>query len=180
MFEKAQASGFRKRAAFAPASQKRLDSRLRSPLPFVEEPCPLSLPYGFLHPLTFTCVLRGTVREWRKKSEGSDAISVYFTNEIIYTIPFQEFAVPKRGLFSHFTLFHTRRISENSRSRFFIRLPPGIQEPDWSSGAWPGARLSHPGQRQDDGGETPFHLPSQRTKMPRELSGENKRNPRLP
>ncbi len=38
----------RKHAAFAPASQKRLDSRLRSPLPSVEEPCPLSLPYGFL------------------------------------------------------------------------------------------------------------------------------------
>jgi hypothetical protein len=29
---------------------------------------------------------RGTVREWRKKSEGSDAISVYFTNEVTYTI----------------------------------------------------------------------------------------------
>jgi len=29
-------------------SQKLLDSRLRSPLPLVEEPCPLSLPYGFL------------------------------------------------------------------------------------------------------------------------------------
>ena len=28
--------------------QKRLDSRLRSPLPSVEEPCPLSLPYGLL------------------------------------------------------------------------------------------------------------------------------------
>ncbi len=36
-----------KHAPFAPASQKRLDSRLRSPLPSVEEPCPLSLPYGF-------------------------------------------------------------------------------------------------------------------------------------
>jgi hypothetical protein len=36
-----------KHAAFAPASQKRLDSRLRSPLPSGEEPCPLSLPYGF-------------------------------------------------------------------------------------------------------------------------------------
>jgi hypothetical protein len=30
--------------------QKLLDFRLRSPLPPVEEPCPLSLPYGF-----FTC-----------------------------------------------------------------------------------------------------------------------------
>ena len=29
---------------------------------------------------------RGTVREWRKKYEGSDAISVYFTNEVTYTI----------------------------------------------------------------------------------------------
>jgi hypothetical protein len=38
----------RKHAAFAPASQKRLDSRLRSPRPSVEEPCPLSLPYGLL------------------------------------------------------------------------------------------------------------------------------------
>jgi len=36
-----------KHAAFAPASQKQLDSRLRSPLHSVEEPCPLSLPYGF-------------------------------------------------------------------------------------------------------------------------------------
>jgi hypothetical protein len=36
-----------KHAAFAPASQKRLDSRLRSPLTSLEEPCPLSLPYGF-------------------------------------------------------------------------------------------------------------------------------------
>ena len=33
----------RKHAAFAPASQKRLGFRLRSPLPSVEEPCPLSL-----------------------------------------------------------------------------------------------------------------------------------------
>jgi len=38
----------RRHAAFAPASQKRLDSRLRSPFPSVEEPCPLSLPYGLL------------------------------------------------------------------------------------------------------------------------------------
>jgi hypothetical protein len=38
----------RKRAAFAPASQKRLGSRLRSPRPSVEEPCPLSLSHGFL------------------------------------------------------------------------------------------------------------------------------------
>jgi len=38
----------------------------------------LILPYGFLHPLPFAYALRGTVREWRKKSEGSDAISVYF------------------------------------------------------------------------------------------------------
>ena len=29
--------------------KKRLDSRLRSPLPSVEEPCPLSLPYGLLN-----------------------------------------------------------------------------------------------------------------------------------
>ena len=123
---------------------------------------------------------RATVREWRKKSEGSDAISVYFTNEIIYTIPFQEFAVPKRGLFSHFTLFHTRRISENSRSRFFIRLPPGIQEPDRSSGALPGAGLSRPGQKPDDDGEIPSRLPSRRTKRLPELSGENRRNLRLP
>jgi len=39
----------RRHAAFAPASQKRFDSRLRSPLPSVEEPCPLSLPYGLLN-----------------------------------------------------------------------------------------------------------------------------------
>jgi hypothetical protein len=47
--EKTTCSGLwiQKHAAFAPASQKRLDSRLRSPLPLVEEPCPLSLPYGF-------------------------------------------------------------------------------------------------------------------------------------
>jgi hypothetical protein len=32
-----------KHAAFDPASQKRLGFRLRSPLPSVEEPCPLSL-----------------------------------------------------------------------------------------------------------------------------------------
>jgi hypothetical protein len=38
----------RRHVAFAPASQKRLDVRLRSPLPSVEEPCPLSLPYGLL------------------------------------------------------------------------------------------------------------------------------------
>jgi hypothetical protein len=38
----------RKHAAFAPACQKRLGSRLRSPLPSVEEPCPLSLSHGFL------------------------------------------------------------------------------------------------------------------------------------
>jgi hypothetical protein len=38
----------RQHAAFAPASQKRLGFRLRSPLPSVEEPCPLSLPHGFL------------------------------------------------------------------------------------------------------------------------------------
>ncbi len=37
----------RKHAAFAPASQKRLGSRLRSPLPTVKEPCPLSLSHGF-------------------------------------------------------------------------------------------------------------------------------------
>jgi hypothetical protein len=36
-----------KHATFDPASQKQLDSRLRSPLPSVKEPCPLSLPYGF-------------------------------------------------------------------------------------------------------------------------------------
>jgi hypothetical protein len=39
-----------KHAAFAPARQKLLDFRPRSPLPTVEEPCPLGLPYGF-----FTC-----------------------------------------------------------------------------------------------------------------------------
>jgi hypothetical protein len=33
----------RKHAAFAPARQKLLGFRLRSPLPSVEEPCPLSL-----------------------------------------------------------------------------------------------------------------------------------------
>jgi len=48
----------------------------------VEEPCPLSLPYGFLHPLPFAYVLRGTVKEWRSKFDGSDAISVYFIYEI--------------------------------------------------------------------------------------------------
>jgi len=43
MFEKAQASGFQKHATFAPASQKLLGFRLRSPHLFGEEPCPLSL-----------------------------------------------------------------------------------------------------------------------------------------
>jgi hypothetical protein len=38
----------RKHAAFAPARQKRLGFRLRSPLPSVEEPCPLSLQTVFL------------------------------------------------------------------------------------------------------------------------------------
>jgi len=85
MSEKAQASGFRKHAAFDPASQKRLDSRLRSPHLFGSEPCPLSLPYGFLHPLPFAYYLRGRVREWRLKSEGSDAISVYFIHSITHT-----------------------------------------------------------------------------------------------
>jgi len=84
MFEKAQANGFRKHAAFAPASQKRLDSRLRSPLPSVEEPCPLNLPYGFLHPLPFAYALKRTVREWRSKFEGRDAISVYFSHKITH------------------------------------------------------------------------------------------------
>ena len=53
--EKTVCSGFwvQKHAAFAPACQKRLDSRLRSPLPSVEEPCPLSLPYGFFTPKAF-------------------------------------------------------------------------------------------------------------------------------
>jgi len=41
--EKAQASGFRKHATFAPASQKQLGFRLRSPHLFGEEPCPLRL-----------------------------------------------------------------------------------------------------------------------------------------
>jgi len=41
--EKAQDSGFRKHATFAPASQKRLGFRLRSPHLFGEEPCPLRL-----------------------------------------------------------------------------------------------------------------------------------------
>ncbi|UCE21159.1 MAG: hypothetical protein JSV46_02690, partial [Candidatus Aminicenantes bacterium] len=40
LFEKAQDSGFRKHATFAPASQKRLGFRLRSPHLFGEEPCP--------------------------------------------------------------------------------------------------------------------------------------------
>jgi len=35
-----------KHVAFAPAIQKQLGSRLRSPL-FGEEPCPLSLSHGF-------------------------------------------------------------------------------------------------------------------------------------
>ncbi|MGB2843681.1 MAG: hypothetical protein WBC02_02370 [Candidatus Aminicenantaceae bacterium] len=37
-----------KHAAFAPASQKLLDFRLRSPLHHGEEPCPLSLQTVFL------------------------------------------------------------------------------------------------------------------------------------
>jgi len=82
MFEKAQDSGYRKHAAFDPASQKRLDSRLRSPLPSVEEPCPLSLPYGFLHPLPFAYALRGMVREWCSKFDESDGIPAYFTHTI--------------------------------------------------------------------------------------------------
>ena len=41
--EKAQDSGFRKHATFAPASQKRLGFRLRSPHLSGEEPCPLRL-----------------------------------------------------------------------------------------------------------------------------------------
>jgi len=51
----------------------------------VEEPCPLSLPYGFLHPLPFAYVLRGTVREWRSKFDGSDVISVYFSHSFNHT-----------------------------------------------------------------------------------------------
>ena len=41
--EKAQDSEFRKLTTFAPASQKRLGFRLRSPHLFGEEPCPLRL-----------------------------------------------------------------------------------------------------------------------------------------
>ncbi len=43
--EKTVYSGFwiQKHTSFAPARQKRLGFRLRSPLPFGEEPCPLSL-----------------------------------------------------------------------------------------------------------------------------------------
>jgi len=37
----------RRHAAFVPARQKRLGFRLRSPLPSVEEPCPLSLQTAF-------------------------------------------------------------------------------------------------------------------------------------
>jgi len=32
-----------------------------------------------------TQALRGVVREWRLKSEGSDAISVYFSHSITHT-----------------------------------------------------------------------------------------------
>jgi hypothetical protein len=39
----APAFGFKKHAGFSPASKNLLGFRLRSPLPFVEEPCPLSL-----------------------------------------------------------------------------------------------------------------------------------------
>jgi hypothetical protein len=39
----APAYGFKKHASFAPARQKRLGFRLRSPLPSGEEPCPLRL-----------------------------------------------------------------------------------------------------------------------------------------
>jgi hypothetical protein len=40
---------FRKHAGFAPARQSLLGFRLRSPLPSVEEPCPLSLQTVFLN-----------------------------------------------------------------------------------------------------------------------------------
>ncbi len=84
MFEKAQASGSRKHATFAPASQKQLGFRLRSPHLFGEEPYPLSLQTVF-SPLPFTYVPRRTVREWREKSEGSEVISVYFSHKITHT-----------------------------------------------------------------------------------------------
>jgi hypothetical protein len=84
MFEEAQDSGFRKHATFAPASQKRLGFRLRSPHLFGEEPCPLRLQTVF-SPLPFAHMTRGTVREWREKSEGSEIISVYFTHKITLT-----------------------------------------------------------------------------------------------
>jgi hypothetical protein len=48
--EKTVCSGFwiQKHASFAPARQKRLGFRLRSPLPSGEEPCPLRLQTVFL------------------------------------------------------------------------------------------------------------------------------------
>jgi hypothetical protein len=39
----------------------------------------------FSHPLPFAYSPRGTVREWRKKSEGSEALSVYFSHSITHT-----------------------------------------------------------------------------------------------
>jgi len=47
----------RKHAAFAPARQKRLGFRLRSPLPSVEEPCPLSLQTVFSTPSLILCII---------------------------------------------------------------------------------------------------------------------------
>jgi len=86
MFEKAQASGFRKHATFAPASQKRLGFRLRSPHLFGEEPCPLSLQTVF-SPHSPSLIRRGGMfKDWRSKFEGSDAVPVYFGHSITHTI----------------------------------------------------------------------------------------------
>jgi hypothetical protein len=43
-------------------------------------PDPNSAFKRFSHPLPFAYPPRRTVREWREKSEGNDAISVYFSH----------------------------------------------------------------------------------------------------
>jgi len=66
MSERAQASGFRKHATFAPASQKLLGFRLRSPL---RGTMPAQPSNGFFHPPPFAYTIKKLKREWREKSE---------------------------------------------------------------------------------------------------------------
>jgi len=64
--KEAQGSGFRKHAAFVPASQKLLGFRPHSPL---RGTMPAQPSNGFFHPLLFAYLLKKLKREWREKSE---------------------------------------------------------------------------------------------------------------